>query len=69
MTFFFIDLFVCTNRIVAVPLDVLWSCCPKVSVLSGSLGNLKHLLMDEPNIKLSQDSSAVLVNHWEQGIV
>ncbi|XP_006797846.1 small RNA 2'-O-methyltransferase isoform X1 [Neolamprologus brichardi] len=57
----------CTScRIVAVPLDVLWSCCPKVSVLSGSLGNLKHLLMDEPNIKLSQDSSAVLVNHWEQ---
>uniref|UniRef100_A0A3B4GCR0 Small RNA 2'-O-methyltransferase n=1 Tax=Pundamilia nyererei TaxID=303518 RepID=A0A3B4GCR0_9CICH len=54
------------GEIVAVPLDVLWSCCPKVSVLSGSLGNLKHLLMDEPNIKLSQDSSAVLINHWEQ---
>uniref|UniRef100_A0AAZ1XKG5 Small RNA 2'-O-methyltransferase n=1 Tax=Oreochromis aureus TaxID=47969 RepID=A0AAZ1XKG5_OREAU len=57
----------CTSsRIVAVPLDVLWSCCPKVRMLSGSLCNLKHLLMDEPNIKLSQDSSAVLVNHWEQ---
>uniref|UniRef100_A0A3Q0SE09 Small RNA 2'-O-methyltransferase n=1 Tax=Amphilophus citrinellus TaxID=61819 RepID=A0A3Q0SE09_AMPCI len=37
-----------------------------VSVLSGSLCNLRYLLMDEPNIKLSQDGSAVLVNDYEE---
>lgn len=65
----FTYLFVCTDRCVAVPLDVLWSCCPKVSVLSGSVCNLRYLLMDEPNIKLSQDGSAVLVNDYEEGTV
>uniref|UniRef100_A0A3Q1GDG1 Small RNA 2'-O-methyltransferase n=1 Tax=Acanthochromis polyacanthus TaxID=80966 RepID=A0A3Q1GDG1_9TELE len=54
---------------VSVPLAVLWSCCPKVSELSGSVGNLRHLLMGNPDIKLNQDSSAVLITHQEQGTV
>ena len=53
----------------SVPLDLLWSCCPKVSSLSGSLSNLKYLLMDNPEVKLSQDGAAVLVNDQEQGAV
>ncbi|XP_039984295.1 small RNA 2'-O-methyltransferase isoform X2 [Xiphias gladius] len=53
------------RRSVSVPLDVLWSCCPKVSALSGSLGNLRRLLMDDPQVKLSQDGAAVLVNDQE----
>ncbi|XP_070816614.1 small RNA 2'-O-methyltransferase [Chaetodon trifascialis] len=54
------------HRSVSVPLAVLWSCCPKVSALSGSLSNLRHLLMDEPNVKLSQDGSAVLLQEQEE---
>ncbi|XP_026201989.1 small RNA 2'-O-methyltransferase [Anabas testudineus] len=57
----------CTlNRCVPVSLAVLWSCCPKVSALSGSLSNLRALLMDEPKVKLSQDGSAVLLNYQEE---
>ncbi|XP_062280833.1 small RNA 2'-O-methyltransferase [Scomber scombrus] len=57
----------CTSpRYVSVPLAVLWACCPKVSVLGGSLSNLRHLLMDDPAVKLSQDGSAVLVYNQEQ---
>ncbi|XP_061594976.1 small RNA 2'-O-methyltransferase [Cololabis saira] len=54
------------NRCVFVPLSALWSCCPKVSELSGSVNNLQHLLMDEPDVKLSQDGCAVLVKVQEQ---
>ncbi|KAK5869561.1 hypothetical protein PBY51_024267 [Eleginops maclovinus] len=54
------------HRRVSVPLAVLWSCCPKVSTLSGSVSNLRLFLMDEPAVKLSQDSSAVLLNYQEQ---
>ncbi|XP_018527064.1 small RNA 2'-O-methyltransferase [Lates calcarifer] len=57
----------CTlNRCVSVPLAALWSCCPRVSALSGSLSNLRHLLMDDPEVQLSQDGAAVLVNYQEQ---
>ncbi|KAM8744724.1 small RNA 2'-O-methyltransferase isoform 1-T1 [Acanthopagrus schlegelii] len=49
------------RRCVSVPLAVLWSCCPKIGTLSGSLSNLRHLLMGEPEVKLSKDGSAVLV--------
>ncbi|KAM7387681.1 hypothetical protein PAMP_023903 [Pampus punctatissimus] len=57
----------CTSpRCVSVPLAVLWSCCPKVSALSGSLSNLRRLLMDDPKVELSQDGSAVLVYNQEQ---
>ncbi|XP_060934147.1 small RNA 2'-O-methyltransferase [Limanda limanda] len=59
----------CTSlRCVSVPLDVLWSCCPRVNTLSGSLGNLRRLLMDEPDVELSQDGNAVLVNCLEQDL-
>ena len=51
-----------------MPLAVLWSCCPKVSALGGSLSNLRHILMDDPEVKLSEDGSAVLVYNQEQGI-
>ncbi|XP_074491153.1 small RNA 2'-O-methyltransferase isoform X1 [Sebastes fasciatus] len=54
------------RRCVSVPLTVLWSCCPKVSALSGTLDNLRHLLMDDPEVKLSQDGSAVLLDDQEQ---
>lgn len=56
-----ISSFLCAGRCVSVPLAVLWSCCPKIGTLSGSLSNLRHLLMGEPEVKLSQDGSAVLV--------
>ncbi len=59
--------FVCAGRCVSVPLSVLWSRCPKVSALSGSLSNLQKVLMEEPEVNLSQDGSAVLVQ--EQGAV
>ncbi|CAB1419902.1 unnamed protein product [Pleuronectes platessa] len=38
----------------------------RVSTLSGSLGNLRRLLMDEPDVELSQDGDAVLVTCHEQ---
>uniref|UniRef100_A0A3Q3M5U3 Small RNA 2'-O-methyltransferase n=1 Tax=Mastacembelus armatus TaxID=205130 RepID=A0A3Q3M5U3_9TELE len=53
---------------VSIPLAVLWACSPKVSALSGSLNNLRHLLLDDPRVKLSTDGSAVLVNYEEQDI-
>lgn len=59
--------FVCAGRCVSVPLAVLWTCSPKVSALSGSLSNLRHFLMEDPEVKLSQDGSAVLLQ--EQGNV
>nr|XP_015826573.2 small RNA 2'-O-methyltransferase isoform X1 [Nothobranchius furzeri] len=51
---------------ISIPLAVLWSCCPKVSELGGSLRNLRHLLMDEPHVNMSQDGAAVLVKYQEQ---
>lgn len=60
---------ICISRCVPVSLAVLWSCCPKVSALSGSLSNLRALLMDEPKVKLSQDGSAVLLNYQEEGTI
>ncbi|KAK5601394.1 hypothetical protein CRENBAI_000331 [Crenichthys baileyi] len=54
------------NRYVFVPLAVLWACCPKIGELSGSLGNLRHLLMDHPRVKLTQDGSSLLVKCEEQ---
>ncbi|XP_068445611.1 small RNA 2'-O-methyltransferase isoform X3 [Clinocottus analis] len=54
------------RRCVSVPLAVLWSRCPKVRGLGGSLSNLRQLLMDHPDVTLSQDGSAVLLNDQEQ---
>ncbi|XP_059196840.1 small RNA 2'-O-methyltransferase isoform X2 [Centropristis striata] len=54
------------HRCVCVPLTLLWSSSQKVSALSGSLSNLRHLLMDDPEVKLSPDGSAVLLNYQEQ---
>uniref|UniRef100_A0A3Q3VL29 Small RNA 2'-O-methyltransferase n=1 Tax=Mola mola TaxID=94237 RepID=A0A3Q3VL29_MOLML len=51
----------CAVRCVSVPLAVLWTCSPKVSNLSGCLSNLRHFLMEDPEVKLSQDGSAVLL--------
>ncbi|XP_041647381.1 small RNA 2'-O-methyltransferase [Cheilinus undulatus] len=57
----------CTlQRVVSVPLAVLWTSCPKVGALSGSLSNLRHLLMDDPEVRLNQDGSALLINLQEQ---
>ncbi|CAG5863322.1 unnamed protein product [Menidia menidia] len=53
------------NRCVSVPLAVLWALCSKIRELSGSLCNLRLLLLDEPDVKLSQDGSALLVKYQE----
>ncbi|XP_069560949.1 small RNA 2'-O-methyltransferase [Brachyistius frenatus] len=47
---------------VSVPLALLWSRCPRVAALSGSVGNLRHLLTDNPKVELSQNCSCVLVH-------
>ncbi|KAF6715513.1 Small RNA 2'-O-methyltransferase [Oryzias melastigma] len=54
------------NRYVTVPLSSLWSHCPKIKKLSGSLVNLRHLLMNEPAVKLSDDGRTVLVKYQEE---
>ncbi|KAM7013154.1 small RNA 2'-O-methyltransferase [Tautogolabrus adspersus] len=56
------------QRTASVSLAVLWTSCPKVGALSGSLSNLRRLLMDDPEVKLSQDASALLVNLQEQDL-
>ncbi|KAF3690615.1 Small RNA 2'-O-methyltransferase [Channa argus] len=53
---------------VPVPLAALWSSCSKVRALSGSLTNLRHLLIDKPEVKLSQDGSALLLNDQEHDL-
>lgn len=55
------------GRYVTVPLSSLWSHCPKIKKLSGSLVNLRHLLMNEPAVKLSDDGRTVLVKYQEEG--
>ncbi|XP_007576950.1 small RNA 2'-O-methyltransferase isoform X1 [Poecilia formosa] len=54
------------NRFAVVPLAALWSFCPKIAELSGNLSNLRRLLVDQPQVKLSQDGSALLVKCEEQ---
>uniref|UniRef100_A0A8C2ZQ15 Small RNA 2'-O-methyltransferase n=1 Tax=Cyclopterus lumpus TaxID=8103 RepID=A0A8C2ZQ15_CYCLU len=54
------------NLCVCVPLAALWSRYPKVRALAGSLSNLRQLLKDHPDVALSQDGSAVLLNDQEQ---
>ncbi|XP_056271430.1 small RNA 2'-O-methyltransferase isoform X2 [Pseudoliparis swirei] len=54
------------NRCVHIPLVVLWSRYPKVRALAGSIGNLRQHLMDHPDVTLSQDGLAVLLNNQEQ---
>ncbi|XP_004068095.2 small RNA 2'-O-methyltransferase isoform X1 [Oryzias latipes] len=54
------------NRYVTVPLSALWLNCPKIKKLSGSLVNLRHLLMDEPEVRLSEDGRTVLVKYQEE---
>ncbi|XP_029905703.1 small RNA 2'-O-methyltransferase [Myripristis murdjan] len=54
------------GRCVCVPLARLWSTCPKVRALSGSICNLRRLLLDEPSVELSWDGSALRLNDQEQ---
>ncbi|KAM8874290.1 small RNA 2'-O-methyltransferase isoform 2-T2 [Spinachia spinachia] len=54
------------GRCVSVPLFALWGSCPQICALSGSLGNLRQLLMDDGKVKLSPDGSALLLNLHEQ---
>ncbi|XP_034564306.1 small RNA 2'-O-methyltransferase isoform X2 [Notolabrus celidotus] len=56
------------QRCVSIPLAVLWTSCPKVSALSGNLSNLRHLLTTDPEVKLSQDGSSLLVDLQEQDL-
>lgn len=57
----------CCFRFVVVPLAALCSFCPKIAELSGNLSNLRRLLMDQPQVKLSQDGFSLLVKCEEQG--
>ncbi|XP_071397569.1 small RNA 2'-O-methyltransferase [Centroberyx affinis] len=54
------------GRCVCVPLAKLWSCCPRVQALSGSVSHLSRFLLDDPLVRLTQDGSAVLVDDQEQ---
>ncbi|KAM4629310.1 small RNA 2'-O-methyltransferase [Polymixia lowei] len=54
------------TRRVCVPLARLWSACPRVKALSGSLCHLRRLLLDQPLVRLTQDGSAVLLDDQEQ---
>ncbi|XP_071781331.1 small RNA 2'-O-methyltransferase [Centroberyx gerrardi] len=54
------------GRCVCVPLAKLWSCCPRVQAMSGSVSHLSRFLLDDPLVKLTQDGSAVLVDDQEQ---
>lgn len=65
----FMRLFFCASGFLSVPLNLLWSHCPKVGALSGTLENLRHLLSDEPSVKFSQDGDAVLIQLQEEGTV
>nr|XP_057929842.1 small RNA 2'-O-methyltransferase [Doryrhamphus excisus] len=49
------------HRHVSVPLHKLWICCPKLSELTDSLRNLVQLIIDDPQIKMNQDRSAVII--------
>ncbi|XP_008332823.1 small RNA 2'-O-methyltransferase [Cynoglossus semilaevis] len=60
------DLFRDQSGFLSVPLNLLWSHCPKVGALSGTLENLRHLLSDEPSVKFSQDGDAVLIQLQEE---
>uniref|UniRef100_A0A096M0I1 Small RNA 2'-O-methyltransferase n=1 Tax=Poecilia formosa TaxID=48698 RepID=A0A096M0I1_POEFO len=55
-------------RFAVVPLAALWSFCPKIAELSGNLSNLRRLLVDQPQVKLSQDGSALLVKYDDGGM-
>ncbi|XP_061635838.1 small RNA 2'-O-methyltransferase isoform X1 [Phyllopteryx taeniolatus] len=55
------------HRHVSVPLQLLWTCCPKLRELSGSLSNLRQLIVDDPQIKMNRQRSAVILCSLEQG--
>ncbi|XP_057697619.1 small RNA 2'-O-methyltransferase [Corythoichthys intestinalis] len=54
------------HRHVSVPLHLLWNCCPKLSELSGSLGNMRQLIVDDPQVKMNGQHSAVIICILEQ---
>ncbi|XP_019720304.1 small RNA 2'-O-methyltransferase isoform X1 [Hippocampus comes] len=56
------------HRHVSVPLRLLWNYCPKLQELSGSLGNLSQLIMDDPQIKMNQPRSALIFCILEQDL-
>ncbi|TNN35005.1 Small RNA 2'-O-methyltransferase [Liparis tanakae] len=55
------------HRCVRVPLVLLWSRYPKVRVLAGSIDNLQQHLRGHPDVTLSRDGMAVLLNDQERG--
>ncbi|XP_068599551.1 small RNA 2'-O-methyltransferase [Brachionichthys hirsutus] len=48
---------------VSVPLSSLWSSSTRIRSLSGTPTNLRHFLMEDPQVKMNQDGSAVLLQH------
>ncbi|XP_054646388.1 small RNA 2'-O-methyltransferase [Dunckerocampus dactyliophorus] len=57
-----------SHRHVSVPLHKLWTGCPKLSELTESLHNLAQLIIDDPQIKLNQDQSAVIICFLEEDL-
>ncbi|XP_077440810.1 small RNA 2'-O-methyltransferase [Vanacampus margaritifer] len=56
------------HRYVSVPLHLLWNCCPKLRELSGSLGNLSQLIIDDPQIQMNRSRSAVIICSLEHDL-
>ncbi|XP_077390837.1 small RNA 2'-O-methyltransferase isoform X2 [Festucalex cinctus] len=56
------------HRHVSVPLHLLWNCCPKLRELSGSLGNLSQLVIDDPQIQMNRSRSAVIICSLEHDL-
>ncbi|XP_061680607.1 small RNA 2'-O-methyltransferase isoform X2 [Syngnathoides biaculeatus] len=55
------------HRHVSVALQLLCTCCPKLRELSRSLSNLRRLIVDDPQIKMNRERSAVILCCLEQG--
>ncbi|XP_056459989.1 small RNA 2'-O-methyltransferase isoform X1 [Gadus chalcogrammus] len=54
------------GRCVCVPLRRVWSCCPRIRDLSGSLARLRLFIADDPLVRLSQDGFAVVLDEGEE---
>ncbi|CAL8268039.1 unnamed protein product [Arctogadus glacialis] len=54
------------GRCVCVPLRRVWSCCPRIRDLSGSLARLRLFIADDPLVTLSHDGFAVVLDDGEE---
>ncbi|KAG7280756.1 hypothetical protein CRUP_037686 [Coryphaenoides rupestris] len=54
------------GRCVCVPLSSVWSCCPRIRELSGSLARLRLYIADDPLVRFSQDGLAVVLDEGQE---